>query len=78
MSWERGNEAWEVKQWSGRRIPKEEEEGVFITPSPELAVGGSLRPGRVTRLLTEPSRVTRPLVSVDPVGMQGKETKAEG
>jgi hypothetical protein len=29
--------------------PKEEEEGIFITPSPELAVGGSLRPGRVTR-----------------------------
>jgi hypothetical protein len=49
MSWERGNEAWEVKQWSGRRNPKEEEEGVFIPTSPEIAVGGFLRPGRVTR-----------------------------
>jgi hypothetical protein len=49
MSLENGNEALEVEQWSRRWNPKEEEEGVFITPSPELAVGGSLRPGRVTR-----------------------------
>jgi hypothetical protein len=32
-----------------RRNPKKEEEGAFITPSPDLAVRGSLRPGRVTR-----------------------------
>jgi hypothetical protein len=49
MSLESGNEALEVEQWSGRRNPKEEEEGVFIPTSPELAVGGSLRPGQVTR-----------------------------
>jgi hypothetical protein len=49
MSLESVNEALEVEQWSRRRNPKEEEEGVFITPSPELAVRGSLRPGRVTR-----------------------------
>jgi hypothetical protein len=51
-SWERGIEALEVCQWSGRRNPKEEEEGVFIPIPPELAVGGFLRPGRVTRLLS--------------------------
>jgi hypothetical protein len=39
MSWERGIEALEVEQWSGRGNPKEEEEGVFIPPPPELAVG---------------------------------------
>jgi hypothetical protein len=39
MSLESGNEALEVEEWSGKRNPKEEEEGVFITPSPELAVG---------------------------------------
>jgi hypothetical protein len=48
MSLESGNEALEVEEWSGKRNPKEEE-GVFITPSPELAVGGFQRPGRVTR-----------------------------
>jgi hypothetical protein len=45
MSWERGIEALEVKQWSGRRNPKEGEEGVFIPGLPE----GCLRPGRVPR-----------------------------
>jgi hypothetical protein len=49
MSLESGKEALEVEQWSRRRNTKEEEEGAFITPSPELAVGGSLRPGRVTQ-----------------------------
>jgi hypothetical protein len=48
MSLESGKEALEVEQWSRRRNPKEEEEGVFIPTSPELAVGGFLRPGRVT------------------------------
>jgi hypothetical protein len=49
MSLERGSEALGVEQWRGRRNPKEEEEGVFIPTSPELAVGGFPRPGRVTR-----------------------------
>jgi hypothetical protein len=49
MIWERGIQALEVEQWSGRRNHKEEEEGKFISPSPELAVGGFLRPGQVTR-----------------------------
>jgi hypothetical protein len=78
MSLERGNEALGVRQWRGRRDPKEEEEGVFITPSPELAVGGSLRPGRVTRLPPVPSRVARPLVSVDPVGLEGEGLTTKG
>jgi hypothetical protein len=79
MSWEREIEALEVEQWSGRRNPKEEEEGVFIPPSPELAVGAPCglagSPGTgdwVTRLLTEPTRVARPLVPVDPVGLEGE------
>jgi hypothetical protein len=33
MSLERGNEDLGVEQWRMRRNPKEEEEGVFITPS---------------------------------------------
>jgi hypothetical protein len=48
MSLESGNEALEVEQWSRRRNPKEEEEGVFIPTSPELAIGGFLWPGWVT------------------------------
>jgi hypothetical protein len=72
MSLERGNEPLGVKQWSGRRNPKEEEEGVFVPTSLELAVGGFLRPGRVTRLPPVPSRVARPLVRVDPVGLEGR------
>jgi hypothetical protein len=69
MSLERGNEALGVEQWRGRQNSKEEEERVFIPTPPELDVG--LRPGRVIRLLTEPTRVARPLVLVDPVGLQG-------
>jgi hypothetical protein len=72
MSWERGIKDLEVEQWSGRWNPKEEEEGVFIPPSLELAVGGFLRPGRVTRLPPVPSRVARPLVPVDPVRLEGE------
>jgi hypothetical protein len=73
-----------VKQWSGRRNPKEEEEGVFIPTSPELAVGGFLRPGRVTRhgwpghpppSSTVP--VARPLVPVDPVGVEGEGSSSQ-
>jgi hypothetical protein len=69
MSLESGNEALEVDQWSRRRNLKEEEEGVFISPSLELAVGGSL---------TEPSWVARPLVPVDPVGLEGKGLTTKG
>jgi hypothetical protein len=50
--------------------PKEEEEGVFIPTPPELAIGGFLRPGRVTRLPPVPSWVARPLVPVDPVRLE--------
>jgi hypothetical protein len=67
----------EVEQWSGRRNPKEEEEGVFIPPSPELAIGAPCglagspsTGGRVTRLLIELTRVARPLMPVDPVGLE--------
>jgi hypothetical protein len=67
----------EVEQWSGRRNPKEEEEGVFIPPSLDLAIGAPCdlagspgTGGRVTRLLTEPTRVARPLVPIDPVGLE--------
>jgi hypothetical protein len=67
-----------VKQWKGRRNPKEEEEGVFIPTPPELAVGGFLRPDRVTRLPPVPSRVARPLVPVDPVGLEGEGLTTKG
>jgi hypothetical protein len=67
-----------VKQWREKRNPKEEEEGVFIPTSPELAVGGILRPGRVTRLPPVPFRVTRPLVPVDPVGLEGESLTTKG
>jgi hypothetical protein len=78
MSLESGNEALEVEQWSKRRNPKEEKEGVFIPTSPELAIGGFLWPGRVTRLPPVPSRVARPLVPVDPVGLEGKGLTTKG
>jgi hypothetical protein len=69
-SWERGIEALEVCQWWRGQNPREEEEGVFIPIPPELAVGGSLRPGRVTRLPPVLSRVARPIMSVDPVRLE--------
>jgi hypothetical protein len=75
MSLERGNEALEVEQWSKRRNPKE---GAFIPTSPELAVEGFLRPCRVTRLPPVPSRVARPLVTVDPVRLEGEGLTAKG
>jgi hypothetical protein len=78
MSLESGNEALEVERWSRRRNPKEEEEGVFIPTSPELAVGGFLRPGRVTRLPPVPSRVAQPLMPVDPVGLEGEGLITKG
>jgi hypothetical protein len=55
-----------VFQWCGRWNPREEQ-GVFIPTPPELAFGGCLRLGRVTRLPPEPSRVTRPHMPIDPI-----------
>jgi hypothetical protein len=43
-----------------------------------LTVGGILRPGRVTRLPPVPFRVARPLVPVDPVGLEGERLTTKG
>jgi hypothetical protein len=74
-----------VKQWREKRNTKEEEEGVFIPTSPELSIGGILRPGRVTRhgwpvtrLPPVPFRVARPLVPVDPVGLERERLTTKG
>jgi hypothetical protein len=67
-----------VQQWRRRRNPKEEEEGVYIPTSPDLTVGGNLRPGRVTRLPPALFRVAQPLVPVDPVELEGESLYKKG
>jgi hypothetical protein len=44
-------------------LERRKKEYLYPLP-PGLAVGGCLRPGRVTRLPPEPSRVARPLMSM--------------